>query len=259
MRRLKRVEHPESLSDTIAAALGVLARPRELLATLRDYVGVGRRRRAEPVVDIASLQRFLDTRASFVAQTSLYGYVRTRSGMRYPELFDNDGFVASMNIAKWQVWLACLSDLSVYAGGLMAGAQPDAASEVGRIVRTAVSQLLAVTGIPTDAGPAFASSAEAVLERLASCDWHAVTDDAAAFTDSPPALVRWAPIVDEMKALDEPIVLNSVRFRWQEVRRELRRSLDARALLADEAKPSDGSAFVPSPVAIRSVPEQAGE
>jgi hypothetical protein len=253
MRRLKRVENPESLSDTIAAAFRVLAKPRELLATLRDYVGVGGRRQVEPIVDIESLQRFLDTRASFVAQTSLYGYVRTRSGMRYPELFDNDGFVGSMNVAKWQIWLACLSDLSVYAGGLIAGTHPDAGSGVGRIIRTAVSQLLATTGVPTDAGPAFASSSAAVQERLASCDWSAVTDDAAAFTESPPALVRWAPIVDEMKVLDEPIVLNSVRFRWQEVRRELRRSLDAGALLADEA------AFARPVDSIRSVPEQAGE
>ena len=33
-------------------------------------------------------------------------------------------------------------------------------------------------------------------------------------------------------ALDEEIVRNSVRFKWQEIRRELRAKLDADAVLA---------------------------
>jgi hypothetical protein len=63
------------------------------------------------------------------------------------------------------------------------------------------------------------------------CDWTRVTDDEAAFSESPSALVRWAPIVEELKQFDEGIVRNSVRFRWQEIRRDLRRCLDARAVL----------------------------
>jgi hypothetical protein len=55
--------------------------------------------------------------------------------------------------------------------------------------------------------------------------------DEAAFTESPAGLVRWAPVIDELKQLDEEIVRNSVRFRWQEVRRDFARHLDARAML----------------------------
>ncbi|MCZ7562884.1 MAG: hypothetical protein M5U08_02945 [Burkholderiales bacterium] len=68
--------------------------------------------------------------------------------------------------------------------------------------------------------------------RLAACDWGAVEDGEGPFVDSPGALVRWAPIIDELKALDEGIVKNSVRFRWHEVRRDLRHGLDAEAVLA---------------------------
>ena len=57
-----------------------------------------------------------------------------------------------------------------------------------------------------------------------------VSDDAA-FTESPAGLVRWAPVMDELKELDEEIVRNSIRFRWQEVRREFARHLDSRKLL----------------------------
>lgn len=245
MRRLKRVERPESMSAGLGEGLRALRRPGELWSTIRDYLGIGRRRRLVPITDRQGLKWFLETRASHVAQTSLYGYVRTRAGMRYPELFDDDGFVGSINIAKWQMWLACLSDISVYAGGLLARDGPRAAAQAGPLVRAAVAEILAGTGTPADSGPAFADSARAVLQRIDSCDWAAVPDDGGAFTESPPALVRWAPIVDELKQVDEPIVLNSVRFRWQEVRRDLRQTLDAAAVLggdgAGAAEPGAGA------------------
>ncbi|NQW10612.1 MAG: esterase [Alphaproteobacteria bacterium] len=202
-----------------------------VLGVVRDYLGLGRRRRAEAVTDPASLRRFIETRASYVAQTSLYGYLRTRAGLRYPELFDDDPFVASVNIAKWQMWLACLSDVSVYAGGMVARASDAPPQAVGQLMRDVVASILADTGVPDNAGPDYKATADRVLERVASCDWAAVADGEAAFTESPPALVRWAPIVDELKEADEPIVVNSVRFRWKEVRDDLRRSLHAEAVL----------------------------
>ena len=58
------------------------------------------RGRNTPITNRDGLQRFLETRANFVAQASLYGYLRTRAGMRFPELFSDDVFVRSINIAK---------------------------------------------------------------------------------------------------------------------------------------------------------------
>jgi hypothetical protein len=247
MRRLRRVERPEPGSTGLVAGIRALGTPAELWSTIRDYLGIGRSRRRVPVADREALKLFLATRASHVAQTSLYGYLRTRAGMRYPELFDDDGFVLSINIAKWQIWLACLSDLAVFAGGLMARDLPAELTGVGATVRGVVAEILAETGKPEDSGPDFEDSARAVLERIEACDWSAITDDAAAFVESPPALVRWAPIVDELKEIDEPIVLNSVRFRWQEVRRDLRHTLDAAAVLRDASGRVSGAGPQPVP------------
>jgi len=198
---------------------------------LRDYLGLGRSRRDPPVVNEESLREFLDTRSSFVAQTSLYGYLRTRAGMRYPELFDDDPFVKSINIAKWQIWLACLSDLSVFTGGLLLK-HPRATSEmVGSLMQKMVNDILAKTGIPEEAGGEFAANAERVRARIAGCNWSNVTDDEGPFSQSPTALVRWAPVIKELKDHDEEIVRNSVRFRWQKVRQDLRNLLDADAVL----------------------------
>lgn len=205
--------------------------PRELWRLLKSYVGMDGRSRREPITDRAGLVYFLDTRASYMAQASLYGYLRTRAGQRYPELFDDDPFVVSINIAKWHIWLACLSDLTVYAGSRIVLQAPREIERAGQLVQSALEEILARTGTPDEADTEFPAHAERVRERVARTDWLAVGDDEAAFTESPGALVRWAPIIDELKQLDEDIVRNSVRFRWQEVRRDFCADLDARAVL----------------------------
>jgi hypothetical protein len=204
-----------------------------LLAPLHAFL---QRRRLQPIRDPGALREFLRTRASYVAQMTLYGYLRTRSGVRFPELFNNDQFVASINIAKWHVWLACLADLSAYAGGLLrrSGAT-DAA--VGRLMQQAVEDILAETGHPADAGPEFAAHADRVRSRIALCDWSAQADGDGPFVESPGALVYWAPIVEELKVLDEEIVRNSVRFRWNEIREQMRRALDAQAVMSSAPSP----------------------
>lgn len=198
--------------------------------TLRSYMGAGGRRK-EVVNDPASLRRFLEERASHVAQTSLYGYLRTRAGQRYPELFDEDIFVDALNIAKWHVWLACLGDVTVYAGGLLAQQQPAAETRVAQLLQEIVDTILRDTGIPADSGKDFSAHANQIRARIAQCCWATVGEGEAAFSESPAALYQWAPLVDNLKQLDEEIVLNSVRFRWQEVRRDLRQALDTDAIL----------------------------
>ena len=181
--------------------------------------------------DRAALQRFLQTRANLVAQTTLYGYLRTRAGMRYPQLFDDEVFVRSINVAKWQLWLACLADLAVFTGGLLASRSNARPEAIGELMCAVVEAVLEGNGIPADAGSDFASGAQQVRARLALCDWASVPDDDTPFFESPAALVRYAPILEELMQLDAPIVRNSVRFGWQEIRRELRRDLDAAAVL----------------------------
>lgn len=197
---------------------------------LRDYFGVERWRRAEPIADRHTLRRFLESRSSFVAQTSLYGYLRTRAGMRYPQLFANDEFVKAIDIAKWQIWAACLSDLSVYAGGLIAHRSGAERSRVTSLLQATIRSILDAGEGGRDEG-----RAQRLHARIAQIDWATVADDSSPFSESPRTLIECAPVLEQLKLLDEEIVRNSVRFRWQEVRRELRRNLDANALMASEA------------------------
>ena len=209
----------------------MLTRLRQRMSVLAEYLGAGGAGRKRTIADAPALRHFLDTRASHVAQTTLYGYLRTRAGTRHPVLFEDDAFVVSINHAKWQMWLACVSDLSVFAGGLLAQRSGAGATAAGAAVQRAVDEILARTGTPDDSGPLFAEDTQALRNRLDRCRFDAIGDDESAFTASPEALVRHAPIIPELMALDEEIVRNSVRFRWQEIRRELRAMLDADAVL----------------------------
>jgi len=199
---------------------------------IRAFVGsMGRSSPAVHIDDLESLQQFVESRASHVTQTSLYGYLRTRAGSRYPELFANDDFAKAINAAKWNIWLACVSDLAIYAGGLIARGRADGQAEAAHVMGMVVDSILQA-GPPAEADREYPALAAGVLKRVDSCRWDEVPDNEAAFAESPGALVRWAPIVDQLKELDADIVRNSVRFRWQEVRQDLRRLLDAEALLA---------------------------
>jgi len=204
---------------------------------LRDSIGAGRAGRRTRIADRDGLRHFLQSRASMVAQSSLYGYLRTRAGTRFPELFSHEEFSKSIDVAKWNLWLACLADLAAYAGGLLAHRVPGNEAEIRHLIVGTVEAVLGAEGIPQGAGGDFPALAERLRARLAACDFRAIRDDESAFIESPAALVHWAPVLEDLKRLDEEIVRNSVRFRWQEVRRDLRANLDAPALL-ESARPA---------------------
>ncbi|MDD9810453.1 MAG: hypothetical protein OXU71_01870 [Gammaproteobacteria bacterium] len=195
--------------------------------------GLGGRRGA--LDSPAALGEFLDSRASHVAQTALYGYMKTRAGTRFPALFEDPAMLTSINIAKWHVWAACLSDLAVYSGVLLRRDSGAPAETVRAALMPLVARALESSGGGGDrdeAGEDFPAAVARVKARLAGCDLDALGDDDSAFTESPRALVHWAPIADELKRRDAGIVRNSVRFRWQEIRRDLRRRLRAREVMA---------------------------
>jgi hypothetical protein len=224
---LRRINY---LGTQMTVSWRTLLRPTGLWPAIRSLFAALPWKRGAPIVDRDGLRSYLDSRSSYVAQVSLYGYLRTRAGMRYQELFSNEEFAQAMDAAKWRMWLACLSDLSVYAGGLLARRTRSENGRIASLMNATVGAVLAAHEAAIDA-----ADAERVRSRLARCDWAAVQDDATAFSESPRTLIECAPVVEQLKQLDEEIVRNSVRFRWQEVRRELRRDLDAETLMASEA------------------------
>ena len=206
---------------------------------LADYVGLGRRKNTAIIRTREDLVDFLSSRASHVSQSSLYGYLRTRAGTRFPQLFENKDLVQSINIAKWHVWLASLSDLCVFVGQNLYRSGRFEADEIDRIMTSALREILAAQGDPDEAGPDYAAARDKHLQRVETCDWSRDRDDDTVFSRSPEALYYWAPISEELKEHDESIVKNSIRYRWIEVRRATRDQLDCEALLGQLRESGD--------------------
>ena len=174
----------------------------------------------------------MTTRAAFVAQKTLYGYVKTRMGTRYPSMFEDDVFAHSINIAKMHVFSACLSDLSIFAVANALSMLP-----TNQALRSNTATGFYKSGLfnnPNDA-PAEFSQQEAISSfemRLFDLDWETQAIDRAIFTESPKALYRWAPIADNLKKQDADIILNSINFTWSEIRQRYLRRLDVDAVCA---------------------------
>lgn len=201
--------------------------------SLGEYMGLGKGGKAAAMVDLPSTRKFIETRASHVSQSTLYGYLKTRAGTRFPELFENPQMLESINIAKWQIWLACISDLTIYIGGLIRRDTGLKNDKIRELMQQITTEVLEDIGIPEEAGVDFESSRNNYLKRIQDVDWGSISDDETAFSQSPDALVKWSPIADELKIRDEEIVENSMRFRWIEVRRSVRELLDSPSIVSN--------------------------
>lgn len=190
-------------------------------------------RRPPPVRTLSDLIAFADTRSKYVAQTTLYGYVRTRVGTRYASLMADDIFVNSVNIAKWEIYLACMCDLSAYTAARVCHGRSATRSEIGELAIHMVDTVSHGEAVPAERPQGFDDIRSAFAARARAADWTGDMGGDAVFQRSLNALVDWAPIADELKIDDVAIVKNSMRFKWKKVRDQFETLLDADAVLAD--------------------------
>ena len=61
------------------------------------------------------LQKFIQQRSAHVTQTTLYGYLKTRIGVKFTAMVEDDVFSKSINIAKWNIYMVAIADCAFYA------------------------------------------------------------------------------------------------------------------------------------------------
>ncbi|MHC8510280.1 MAG: hypothetical protein ACYYKD_13000 [Rhodospirillales bacterium] len=215
--------------------------PREFLSKVLKWIrfSASIRTGAGPVKDFAGLADFTASRAAYITQTSLFGYLKTRMGTRFPDLFQDKVFSAAIRRAQHQVLAACAGDLAIYAAVVTAQradtlSDAEARTFAEALFASALTKALAeAEALPDGEGPHIDPAAEraAFAERAAVFDWRGEDALDLAFVSSQRRLAESAPVVDEFMALDREIVENSIRFRWNDVRRQLRVRLDAEAVL----------------------------
>jgi len=177
------------------------------------------------------IEDFAITRSAFIAQKTLFGYVKTRMGTRYPDMFKDDVLIRSINIAKMHVYAACLSDLTIWTVAVAYTHidMPDSQ-------RVQISESVFRNGLELNLDTSVSEfsvedACRTFRTRLQTVDWHGAALTRDNFTESPPAVVKWAPIADSLKKYDVEYVENSVKFAWNNIRRQFIKRLSTDALV----------------------------
>ena len=198
-------------------------------------------RKLDPITTHQQPTGFIESRAAFVSQTTLYTYVKARAGMQHPKLFANPDFLTSLRIARWHIYGASISDLTLFVGAQI-NRNAVLAPDQLHIYCTEMIENIFAANPQEDIDPdRFMQICEKGKQRIAFADWHAIEDGATAFQSSSDAVFKWAPIADELKMNDEEIVRNSIHLRWIGVRRDLKELIKPKLIIDDWQKHHDNA------------------
>tara|TARA_B100000965_G_scaffold396551_1_gene411650 strand:+ start:154 stop:783 length:630 start_codon:yes stop_codon:yes gene_type:complete len=163
------------------------------------------------------LENFIKERAAHVTQTTLYGYLKTRIGTRYVAMLEDEKFTESINIAKWNIYVVAISDLTFYVFSFLIDKknlkQNDAEEIFLNIINAESKNGLSQT--------IYDKSKNEFISKAKNVNWNQYYLNNP-FKESGLALYNWSPIADELKVLDKEIVLNSIKLKWNLVENEFK-------------------------------------
>ena len=163
------------------------------------------------------LQSFVQERAAHVTPTTLYGYLKTRIGTRYQLMLDDEKYSESVNIAKWNIYVSALSDLTLYVFSYLIDKKNLKENDSEEIFMNIINNELK-NGLSEEL---FNNSKKNFNSRLKIVNWNKFHFEKP-FKNSGLALYSWSPIADELKVLDKEIVLNSIMLKWNLVENEFK-------------------------------------
>jgi hypothetical protein len=174
------------------------------------------------IKNLDELEHFIQTKSAWVIQVTLYSYLKTRMGTKYVLHFDNDEFMASVNLAKWNIYSVALQDLTFFTFSYLKVnfnyQDINQAKEIFfKILDDETSNKMPLEIID--------EAKKTFNERIQNMNWENYYKDLP-FNPSALSLYKWAPIAEELKILDRKIVLNSMILKWDVVRQEFEKLIE---------------------------------
>ena len=174
------------------------------------------------IKNVDELEHFIQTKSAWVTQVTLYSYLKARMGTRYVLHFDNDVFMSSLNIAKWNIYSVALQDLTFFTFSYLKVnlnyQNIDQAKEIfNKILDDEISNKMPLDIIE--------KAKKNFNERLLNINWEIYYKDLP-FNPSALSLYKWAPIAEELKTLDRKIVLNSMILKWDIIKKEFEKLIE---------------------------------
>ena len=174
------------------------------------------------IKNLNELEHFIQTKSAWVTQVTLYNYLKTRMGTRYVLHFDNDVFMASLDIAKWNIYSVALQDLTLFTFSYLKVnfnyQNIDQSKEIfSKILENEISNKMPLDIIE--------EAKKTFHERVQNINWEIYYKDLP-FNPSALSLYKWAPIAEELKTLDRKIVLNSMILKWDIIKKEFEKLIE---------------------------------
>ena len=170
------------------------------------------------IKNLDDLETFVQTKSAWVTQVTLYGYLKTRMGTRYVLHFENDEFMSSVNLAKWNIYAVAIQDLTFFTFSyLKANYNYNETNNAQEIFMKILDDETS-NKMPLDI---IEKAKKNFNERYQNINWEKYYNDLP-FNPSALSLYEWAPIAEDLKTLDRKIVLNSVILKWDIVKKEFK-------------------------------------
>ncbi len=168
------------------------------------------------IKNLDQLEHFIQTKSSWVSQVTLYSYLKTRMGTRYVLHFDNDEFMQSVNLAKWNIYAVSLQDLTLFIFSYLKVHFDLKEIDKAKDIFFKILDDETTNNMPLDI---IEDAKKNFCKRYESINWDKYYGDLP-FNSSALSLYKWAPIAEELKTLDRKIVLNSMILKWDVIKKE---------------------------------------
>ena len=170
------------------------------------------------IKNLNDLEHFIQTKSAWVTQVTLYNYLKTRMGTRYVLHFDNDVFMASLDIARWNIYSVALQDLTLFTFSYLKANFNYQNINQSKEIFFKILDSESSNKMPVDI---IEEAKKTFNERLQNINWETYYKDLP-FNPSALSLYKWAQIAEELKTLDRKIVLNSMILKWDNVEKEFK-------------------------------------
>jgi hypothetical protein len=170
------------------------------------------------IKNLNDLEYFIQTKSAWVTQVTLYNYLKTRMGTRYVLHFDNDVFMASLDIARWNIYSVALQDLTLFTFSYLKVNFNYQNINQSKEIFFKILDSESSNKMPVDI---IEGAKKSFNERIQNINWETYYKDLP-FNPSALSLYKWAPIAEELKTLDRKIVLNSMILKWDNVEKEFK-------------------------------------
>ena len=168
--------------------------------------------RPPPIADAATLVDYLDSRAAYLVQTSIFDFARACTGMSFGALMKDQTFIEAIEKSRWSSYPLGLSIVGEMVHGVL---RPEASGTMplAEALRHAAFAAFDRYSVPATLGTEAWTNARADLgQRVIGIGLHSPK----AVKDIPLALItqifKQLPISEKIRGDDQEIVVNQLRM-----------------------------------------------